>query len=83
MAMLTQIINEFRSSEGPLDLNELGHRLGVDRSALEGMLELLVRQGRLREAGADTGNCNHCAARLSCAQVRRGGMLGRSYKLVR
>ena len=41
--MLARIISEFKQARGPQDLNELSQRLGVERSALEGMLELLVR----------------------------------------
>ena len=55
--MLLQIIDEFRKFSGPLDLNELSRRLGVEKSALDGMLQLLVRQGKLREVGSGTEAC--------------------------
>ena len=80
--MLTQIIKEFKGARGPLDLGDLSRRLGVERSALEGMLQLLVRQGRLREIGAGTATCAHCAGRLSCAQIPMGNVMGRVYELV-
>jgi hypothetical protein len=82
MAMLSTILKEFERAEGPLDLNELSRRLGVERSALDGMLEYLVRKGKLREVGLGTETCAHCAGRLSCAQVQMGNLMGKAYKLV-
>jgi hypothetical protein len=81
--MLAQIIDEFKRADGPLDLNELSRRLGVERSALEGMLQLLVRQGKLCEIGSGTEVCAHCIGRLSCASVQLGNVMGRAYELMR
>jgi len=80
--MLSRIIGEFRKSSGPLDLNGLGQRLSVERSALDGMLQLLVRQGKLREAGISTEACTHCTGRLSCGAIQMGNM-GKAYELVK
>jgi len=79
--MLSQIIDEFRKSSGLLDLNGLSQRLGVEKSALDGMLQLLVRQGKLREIGLDTEACTHCAGHLSCASIQAGNV-GKAYELV-
>jgi DNA-binding MarR family transcriptional regulator len=46
--MLSQIIKELESAGGAIDLDELSRRLGVERSALDGMIETLVGKGRLR-----------------------------------
>ena len=81
--MLAQIIDEFKRADGLLDLNELSRRLGVERSALEGMLQLLVRQGKLREIGSDMEACAHCTGRLGCASVQLGNVMGRAYELMR
>jgi len=81
--MLAQIIDEFKRADGLLDLNELSRRLGVERSALEGMLQLLVRQGKLCEIGSGTEACAHCTGRLSCASVQLGNVMGRAYELMR
>ena len=80
--MLSRILKEFKEANEPLDLNELSRRLGIERSTLEGMLELLVRQGKLREVGADTETCAHCHGRLSCAQIQMGNLMGKAYELV-
>ena len=79
--MLARIINEFKRAKEPLDLSELSRHLDIERSALEGMLELLVRQGKLREVGTSTETCIRCTSRLSCAQIQRGNMMGKAYKL--
>ena len=81
--MLSQIIDEFRKSSGLLDLNGLSQRLGVEKSALDGMLQLLVRQGKLREVGSGTEACAHCVGRLSCASIQMGNMMGKAYELVK
>jgi len=80
--MLSRIIDEFRKSSEPLDFHKLSRRLGVERSALEGMLQLLVRQGKLREVGPGTEACTHCAGRLSCASIQTGNV-GKAYELVK
>lgn len=79
--MLSRIVDEFRKSRGLLDLNELSQRLGVEKSALDGMLQLLVRQGKLRDIGLGAQDCAHCAGHLSCASVQAGNV-GKAYELV-
>ena len=79
--MLSQILEEFEKAKGPLDLNELSQRLGVERSALEGMLQLLVRKGRLHETGTGTETCAHCAGHLGCAQAHTGNLMVKAYEL--
>ena len=46
--MLSKILEELRKSIEPVSSNDLAQRLGINRSALEGMLEQLVKQGKLR-----------------------------------
>jgi hypothetical protein len=79
--MLSQIVKEFKESGGTIDLAELGHRLGVEPSALDGMLEMLVRQGRLNHlcAGA-SGDCGGSCQ--SCGYYRSSANMGMVYELV-
>jgi DNA-binding Lrp family transcriptional regulator len=81
--MLTLILKELRESGGAVSLNELSRRLGVERSALDGMLETLVRQGKLQEicaAGSSRGcHCSGCSCH--CGE-NTGQVLGKSYELV-
>jgi DNA-binding IclR family transcriptional regulator len=79
--MLAQILKLFREIDGPLDLPELARRLGTERSALEGMLETLVRQGKLREVDPGSEACSMCAGRLSCAHLQAGALMGKVYEL--
>ena len=78
--MLTEIMKTFRALNKPLDLNELSRELGTDRSALEGMLETLVRQGKLREVDIGGGTCGTCHKRGGCAALH-SGMIGKVYEL--
>jgi hypothetical protein len=48
--MLTRILQALREAQGPLGLAELATQLEIDVSALEGMLEQLVHQGKLRKS---------------------------------
>ena len=47
--MLKRILNEFESASGGLSINELGHRISVERGALEGMIDYLVLKGKLQD----------------------------------
>jgi len=47
MTILQQILGELETVGGPISVRELSRRLDVETSALEGMLEFLVRKGRL------------------------------------
>ena len=63
--MLRQLLCEVEATQGPLDLNELGRRLDVERGALDGMIQFWVRKGRLidnRAAAEDAAVCapGHC-----------------------
>lgn len=74
--MLWRVLQEFEAASAPLDLNELSRRLGIDRSALDGMIEFWVRKGRLVDdatgAAAATSACaghgcgGHCASAAHC-----------------
>ncbi len=79
--MLSQIIKELERAGGVIDLNELSRRLGVQRSALDGMIETLVRKGRLREVGVGEPppTCASCAERSGCTLVG----IGKAYDVVR
>lgn len=52
MALLTQIEVAIRQ-QGPLPLRQLARQLAISEAALQPMLELLVRRGRLATRRAD------------------------------
>jgi DNA-binding Lrp family transcriptional regulator len=83
--MLQRILNEFESAPGGISLNELGQRLSVERSALEGMITHLVRKGILRdeaaaamEYGPEGSACASCTKHCPFAAVK----MPHSYTLV-
>jgi hypothetical protein len=73
--MFSQILIEFRNSKTPLSLGGLSRRLDVEKSALEGMLETLVRKGRLKASHGplaepvvecESVTCAGCGSAASC-----------------
>ncbi len=47
--MLQQILLELEATQGPVSLSDLARNLGVEQSALKGMIEFWVRKGRLKD----------------------------------
>lgn len=64
--MLSRILDEIRSAGSAVNLDELSHRVGVERSALEGMIDLLVRQGKLQDDDAFSAAVMPDCAGSSC-----------------
>jgi hypothetical protein len=79
--MLNEILAEFRKTKSPLDLKELSRKLDVEYSALEGMLQTLVRQGKLREISLGSETCADCSRSSDCAQLKTGVAGGTVYEL--
>jgi hypothetical protein len=75
--MLSQILNEFQQNPG-LCLDELSQKLAVEAGALEGMLQTLVRKGRLLEIDPGQAACQACPAKGGCLLI---GGLGKGYIL--
>jgi hypothetical protein len=71
--MLQQVLQEVKSAQGPINLNELAHKLGVERSALDGMIQFWVRKGRLKDddlqpdVSPDTEHCPSCHIGATCS----------------
>ncbi len=68
--MLQKIIEYLRSTSKPVDFDELARALGVERSALSGMLETLLQQKRIVleddfccDCASDNIDCGHCPVR--------------------
>lgn len=49
MTLLREVLRELEAAEGPVNMNALSQKLGVERSALEGMIQFWVRKGRLKD----------------------------------
>ena len=85
--LLKQILQELETSQGPANIADLSRKLGVERSALEGMIAFWVRKGRLTDdyAAAVLGACasDDCGASCSGAQsCPLATRLPRSFSLV-
>jgi predicted transcriptional regulator len=81
--MLTEIMKAFEKDEGPVALNELALEMGVERSALEGMLQTLVRQGKLREVLPGSETCADCPRNSGCAYLQAAESGGKVYEIVK
>ncbi len=64
--MLTELLRLLEEDHAEYSLQELGRILGVQPSAVAGMLETLVRKGRVLEVGGDCGICDSCGIRGHC-----------------
>jgi len=59
--MLFKILDVLKSNDGILNLHQLGCELGVEESALRGMMDYLVRKEYLKEEYCDSGqSCERC-----------------------
>jgi len=79
---LSGVLREFENARGDITLAELARHLGVERSALDGMIQLLVRKGRLREVGGAEGSCTGCGLRPGCRAGSSDGPAAACYELV-
>ena len=66
--VLRQVLRALQSAQGPVNLDDLSRKLGVERSALEGMMAFWVRKGRLRDVyvSAVTVGCADDDCGASC-----------------
>lgn len=72
MNVLDQLVYELQTAEGPVRMGELARRLGVQRSALAGMLEVLERKSvlvRPIDDGPDGGFACGGACGAKCAGI--------------
>ena len=67
--MLREIIQTFEQNEQPTSLREMAARLDVQDSALEGMLDMLVRKGTLIEVGSEINTCRSCGGAKGCPYI--------------
>jgi hypothetical protein len=83
--MLNQVLQEITNAKEPISLPVLSSRLGIERGALEGMLDYWVRKGRLKDDDAipegahSAGSCGpSCGGADSCSFVAK---IPKSYSL--
>lgn len=64
--MLSQVLALLEQQHGGLGAREISRRLDVPASALGGMLELLVSQGRLAKLDPCANACGACPMHGEC-----------------
>ena len=73
MTILDRLLYEVSGARGPISTTELGRRLGVSPSALDGMVSVLVRQGKLvgddSASGGDVLACSGTACGTVCVGI--------------
>ena len=75
--MLKKVLHAIESANGPVHVAELSRQLGIERSALEGMIAYWVQHGRLQDdsapqdaCGTMAGHCGPtCSGTATCAFV--------------
>ena len=68
--MLNQVLREIETTRGPVTISELSYRLGVERSALESMIQFWVRKGRIQDDDAPSpGNTEIGGCGTSCTGI--------------
>ncbi|MBT3322921.1 MAG: hypothetical protein HN392_11620 [Anaerolineae bacterium] len=65
--MLKKVLIEIENSKNGLNLNELSHKLNLDRSALNGMIEFWVQKGRLVDDDAEEAISCSSSCGSSCS----------------
>ena len=89
--MLKEVLHAIEAANGPVHVAELSRQLGIERTALEGMIAYWVQHGRLQDNSApqescgpagptgSTGHCGPtCTGTSTCAFVVK---MPRSYTL--
>ncbi len=70
--MLSVILSAVRDAGKPICLADLSRDLGIEESALEGMLETLVARGRLRAVVFEDAGCTACPVKGGCFIMNDG-----------
>jgi len=80
--MLSRILKEFRKTEETINLNEISRILGIVPDAPEGMIGLLVQQGKLKEVSTGGLPCASCAECHGCITAQDCVTQGKTWELV-
>lgn len=70
--MLRAILSAIEDAGKPMCLADLSRDLGIEESALEGMLETLTARGRLRAIAFDDEGCTACPVKSGCFIINDG-----------
>lgn len=71
--MLAQLMAVINAKNEPISLEGLSEELGVEKSALEGMLDFLVRKGKLRYSDLGQVPEDGICSGAGCIACRKAG----------
>ena len=69
--MLDQVLQEIETAQSAQNLGDLSRKLGIERSALDGMIQFWVRKGRLVDDNAVETQAGVVCSRGSCGAFCR------------
>jgi Mn-dependent DtxR family transcriptional regulator len=69
--MLSHLIQLLEENDGVVDLADVSRTLDAQPSAVNGMLETLIRMGRVIEIRPECGVCDTCSQSSSCTLPAR------------
>lgn len=78
--MLEKLLSVLKEADRPVSLQDLSQRLSIERSALSGMLDLLVRKGKLELEqpatsegidGCEPAYCAGCFKETTCPFITK------------
>jgi hypothetical protein len=64
-SLLTEILAQFKLANGVLTASQVADALGKESGVVSGMLDTLVKMGRLKEL--DHADCDLCPLRAACS----------------
>ena len=70
--MLNQVLQEIETTQSALSLGDLSRKLGIERSALDGMIQFWVLKGRLVDDDAAETQAGTVCPIGSCGASCRG-----------
>jgi predicted transcriptional regulator len=78
--MLRKIISEFRNN-GAMSMAELSQRLNIEHGVLDGMVDELLKKGKIKEVDNDSPACAFCSKKSTCYSSQSVFAHGRTFIL--
>ncbi|MBK6325027.1 MAG: hypothetical protein IPF56_03645 [Chloroflexi bacterium] len=74
--MLKEVLHAIEAANGPVHVAELSRQLGIERTALEGMIAYWVQHGRLQDNSAPQESCGPAGSTGSTGPTGSTGHCG-------
>jgi hypothetical protein len=66
---MREILEHFDGQSAPLSVNQMAHEMDITPGVLRGMIDHLVRRGKLREVSPGGTACTACGVKGTCPFV--------------